>query len=451
MSQSGDLNPVSSNPQIPTTFITDNGDAIPISNELEIFGAVVANSGIPIETVGSGNTVTVNVQVADAVAATDLTAVGLAAFDSADFSVDANGFVSLVGGGSGITTINGDSGSITGAAVTIYANNAANTCGSTVKFTNSGTTSTLSVSDPITANTLFGQSSGNATITGINNTGFGLQSLLTVGAGGWNTAMGRSSLQNLSGGNLNAAFGWLSLTNCVSGSNNCAIGTQSMERATGSQNTAVGFATLTNSTTNGNVAIGYLSCYNVTGTGTTAVGWSSLQDNGTGDNNTCCGYNSLRNLNGGSNNTCLGYSTGSSYTTNETNNLLLGYNITGTLGESNVTRLGGTQTHCYVAGALITNSGRVIDTTTPGAYPYTTLISDHLILVDTSAARTINLIAAPVTGTLYIIKDSVGSAAANNITITPAAGNIDGAASATINVNYGSATLVYSGSQWSLL
>lgn len=95
--------------------------------------------------------------------------------------------------------------------------------------------------------------------------------------------------------------------------------------------------------------------------------------------------------------------------------------------------------------------GQLVNVTTPGAYPYTTLTSDYVILVDTSAARTINLIASPVTGQTYRIKDNVGSAAANNITITPAAGNIDGAASATINIAYGSVDVVYNGTQWNIL
>lgn len=89
--------------------------------------------------------------------------------------------------------------------------------------------------------------------------------------------------------------------------------------------------------------------------------------------------------------------------------------------------------------------------TAPGAYPYTTLPTDYIILVDTSSARTINLNASPVTGQTYRIKDNVGSAAANNITITPAAGNIDGSASATISTAYGSVDVCYNGTQWNVL
>ena len=59
---------------------------------------------------------------------------------------------------------------------------------------------------------------------------------------------------------------------------------------------------------------------------------------------------------------------------------------------------------------------------------------------------------AGVTGQTFYIKDGLGLAAvATPITITPAAGTVDGAATATINAPYGALTLVYSGTEWKLL
>ena len=59
---------------------------------------------------------------------------------------------------------------------------------------------------------------------------------------------------------------------------------------------------------------------------------------------------------------------------------------------------------------------------------------------------------AGVTGQVFYLKDGLGLAAvATPITITPAAGTIDGAATATINVPIGALTLVYSGTEWKLL
>lgn len=95
--------------------------------------------------------------------------------------------------------------------------------------------------------------------------------------------------------------------------------------------------------------------------------------------------------------------------------------------------------------------GQLVNVTTPGAYPYTTLDTDYLILVDTASARTITPYASPVAGQTYRIKDNVGSAATNNITITPSGKNIDGAASSTINVNYGAVDIIYNGTQWNVL
>ena len=54
MSQSGLVDIENSHPQIPTKFVTDVGDAVPISNTLEILG------GVGIDTSASGNTVTIN-------------------------------------------------------------------------------------------------------------------------------------------------------------------------------------------------------------------------------------------------------------------------------------------------------------------------------------------------------------------------------------------------------
>ena len=59
---------------------------------------------------------------------------------------------------------------------------------------------------------------------------------------------------------------------------------------------------------------------------------------------------------------------------------------------------------------------------------------------------------AGVTGQVFYLKDGLGLASpATPITITPAAGTIDGSATATINAPYGALTLVYSGVEWKIL
>ncbi len=87
--------------------------------------------------------------------------------------------------------------------------------------------------------------------------------------------------------------------------------------------------------------------------------------------------------------------------------------------------------------------------TAAGAVTITT--ADYVVVVNKTvgAATTVNLPASPATGLTFIIKDGKGDAATNNITITPAAGNIDGAATKVIDANYGSQIIAYNGSEWS--
>lgn len=79
--------------------------------------------------------------------------------------------------------------------------------------------------------------------------------------------------------------------------------------------------------------------------------------------------------------------------------------------------------------------------------------TDEVISVEVPGpvAVAVNL-PAGVTGQTFYIKDGLGLAApATPITITPAAGTIDGAGTATIDVPYGALTLVYSGVEWKIL
>jgi len=87
-------------------------DGVPVSPTLggviNLNGRVVANAthakAIFTES-PSANTENIDVQVSAAIVATDITRVGLAAFNNAQFTVDANGFVSLIGGGAAIDQI----------------------------------------------------------------------------------------------------------------------------------------------------------------------------------------------------------------------------------------------------------------------------------------------------------------------------------------------------------
>ncbi len=82
------------------TITGNTGGALsPVSGNWNIFGAATASGTTPVATAGSGNTLTLNVQRSQAIASTNVNNIGLAAFNSAEFSVDSNGFVSLIAGG----------------------------------------------------------------------------------------------------------------------------------------------------------------------------------------------------------------------------------------------------------------------------------------------------------------------------------------------------------------
>lgn len=102
MSQAGVLS-VTANPQIPTQFDTDSGSAVPLLNVLEILGT----NGIT--TTGAGNTVTAIGVNATAAATVGAAQIGVAAFDSADFTVTA-GFVQISASFGGISSILTDDG-----------------------------------------------------------------------------------------------------------------------------------------------------------------------------------------------------------------------------------------------------------------------------------------------------------------------------------------------------
>lgn len=325
----------------------------------------------------------------------------------------------VTGGSTSVLTLTGNSGLATPSAGNINVI----TANSTVKFVGSG--STLTQDFDLTSNLVLGTS------------------LPALAGGIENSALGRGVLASLTSGNGNIAMGNKAGNSITSGGANTLLGHNSGRTVSTSQrNTAVG-----------NSSLNIFSTGAANAGSNSAFGTQSLLNLITGIKNSCFGDSSLSQIATGTNNIAFGYQAGQSHTAADSSNIDIG-NL-GTVGESNIIRIGtqgsgtGQQNQCYLAGVLNTVSGRVVAITTPGAYPYTTLITDYVILVDTSSARTITPLAAPVTGTTYRIKDSVGSAAANNITITPSGKNIDGAASYVINNAYGSVDIVYNGTEWS--
>lgn len=90
------------------------------------------------------------------------------------------------------------------------------------------------------------------------------------------------------------------------------------------------------------------------------------------------------------------------------------------------------------------------------ATDYNVLNTDYYIgITSTAAARTMTLPAlgatGPKLGQTFVFKDESGGAATNNITISPTGATIDGAASAVINVNYGSLKICFDGTNYFII
>jgi hypothetical protein len=105
--------------------------------------------------------------------------------------------------------------------------------------------------------------------------------------------------------------------------------------------------------------------------------------------------------------------------------------------------------------ALITQAGRrryVRYHTAPAAVTVAGGLDDVIAInKSTAGATAVTLPAGPTTGDTYTIKDAKGDAAGNNITVSPTAGNIDGAATNVINSNYGFRTYTYNGTEWNVI
>lgn len=138
--------------------------------------------------------------------------------------------------------------------------------------------------------------------------------------------------------------------------------------------------------------------------------------------------------------------------TNLPNAQVMGTLATGLVKNTTTT---GVQTIAVPGTDYFSPTSKFIGKRTATAISYTVLTTDYLISVtDTTSARTITLPTAASVGTsqFYIIKDESGGAATNNITVNvTGGGNIDGATTFVINVNYGGATFYSNSTQWFIL
>lgn len=250
------------------------------------------NSSSPIQ-ISMGGTNTNSMTNTDGVVYFDGTMLNTTAVGTSSYVLTSNGYGNppsfQVGGGGGISTIGGDTGSVSGSSVAVITGHATQNCGSSVSFVCSGTTSTLNVADT-NDNIIIGIDSGGTGITtAVANTILGCYACPGLTTGQYNVCIGAGAFNHLTEGDVNVAIG---------------------------PNTGQGISTGSNSISIGN------------GAGPSGTNW-------TGNNVTSIGFNS-----------------GNNYLTSESNNIIIGVQ-TGVTGESNAIHIGdGTirASSCFIAG-----------------------------------------------------------------------------------------------------
>ncbi len=161
---------------------------------------------------------------------------------------------------------------------------------------------------------------------------------------------------NITSGDFNTGLGSRVLESVTTGVGNTCLGTSTgFSITTGSQNTLIGFSAGDQITTsNNNVAIGAGSLTNfdsAPGSGSNlCIGLNSMLNATSGGFNTAIGTGALSAATAPEGNIAIGLDSASAYTTTESLNIIIGNNVTGVIGESNVTRIGTGQTECYVSG-----------------------------------------------------------------------------------------------------
>lgn len=400
-------------------FSTDSGSAVPVLGILNVLG------GNNIITSGAGNTVTIDlngttnhaVQVGNA--SGSLTSIPVGLTGQVLTGVTGGDPVFAAPPASGVTSITGNTGAAQTGAISLI------TANSTPIF--AGSAGTITLDFALTDNLLLGAD--------------------PVGIVGHN----------------NSCYGFFAGSSLVSSTNSTYIGAfAGFQQTTSNDSTGVGANALS-----GEIA------------GSAA--------------NTALGSGSLQSVQDGLFNIGIGYTAGSNYFTNESLNIAIGNQ--GVTGDLSAIRIGtnGSQTSCFVAGidgvnvgsvaTVVTEAGTQLGTAvitagtgitvTPGANtitiassgtatltvtpvnnaasPYTVLTTDSFLAVNTSGGVvTIRLPDAPSTGRVFYVKDSNGTAAASNITVTTVGGavNIDGATSFVMNTAYESINVIFDGTAY---
>ena len=81
----------------------------------------------------------------------------------------------------------------------------------------------------------------------------------------------------------------------------------------------------------------------------------------------------------------------------------------------------------------------------------TMLSTDGVLLCNPTAAMSVTLESAPITGTTHYVKDGNGASGTYQITILGGNHTIDGVSLFALNQSRGSITLIYTGNEWSIV
>jgi hypothetical protein len=320
------------------------------------------------------------------------------AFDgSADITVAAdagtlNGTVSVIKGGTGLTTV-GTAGQVltsTGSGTLTWTTVSGG--GSGVPYNGATQAVDLGAYDLKVNGLTIGRGSGNkdsntaigedalkSNTTGFNNTASGNAALFTNTTGDNNTANGNEALYSNSNGYFNTASGYRALKSNTTGDYNTASGESAL---------------LLNSTGNGNTASGEGALlYNTTGNNNTVIGRSALLSNTTGSNNTALGNGADVGAGNLFNATALG------------NGALVASSNTIQLGNTAVTNVktsgtltAGTVTYPNTIGT----TGQVLSTTGSGTLTWTSISASNLADAGT------------LSGTVAIAKGGTGATSATD-------------------------------------
>lgn len=460
MSQAGLVNTKSIPP--PPGSITDleGQDSVVVPPDgagiIHVVGAVVAAGTTPFTTTGNAgtNTETWNIQFSQAIAATNATNVGLSAFNSADFTVDANGFVSLVGGAS-IAKVGVDTSTPPGTNPVVP--NASGQITVTGGQVAAGTTTNVIRTDSLAANTYTiqvqrSQAVASSTV-GDNGVSHFNSSFFTVDGNGFVSLNGSGVGETITGnsggalsptaGNWNifgaaVAAGSTPVTTVGAGST-LTVDVQRSQAIVATDATKVGLAAFNSAqfSVDGNAFVSLLGTAAISGVivdAHTGPGTSPVVPNSSGDI------------------TVTGGQVAAGTTTNviQTNSLAANtYTVqiqrsqavaSSTVGDNGVS-------HFNSANFTVDSNGFVsalpqainYTNVNHAASPYTVLTTDYYISVDCSAGIVqLNFPNAPTFKQQWIVKDRTGNAAVNNITLTTPGGTVtfDGLTTYTMNSNY---------------